>query len=196
MHFKSASLDQRTHSAQFGVPLESSNAILLRKTKLSETSLIITWLTETEGRLKTVAKGARRPKSKFAGVLDLFHRCEIQFARSRTSELHGLHEAVLIEPYEQIRFDYVRLELAAYFTELVDLVTEAEHPCPEIYDLLGRALAHLAAQPASQRALLHFESELAQMLGIRHERLTPAVAIGRAYHRLPHSRRDLVAKLA
>jgi DNA repair protein RecO (recombination protein O) len=176
--------------------VEQTAAILLRKTKLTETSLIITWFSQDAGKLKTVAKGARRPRSRFGGALDLFHECEIQFARSRKSELHALREAVLIEPYEAIRFDYGRLGLAAYFAELVDLVTEPEHPSPELFDLLRRALGHLAAQPASRRALLHFESELVHGLGIRHAQLTPAVAIGRAYHRLPRTRHALIESLA
>jgi DNA repair protein RecO (recombination protein O) len=175
--------------------LELTAAILLRKTKLTETSLIVTWFAETGGKLKTVAKGARRPQSRFAGVLDLFHRCEIQFARSRKSELHILREAVLSEAHEQIRFHYERLALAAYFAELTDLVTEPEHSAPELYDLLRRALAHLNAQPATKRALLHFEAELARQLGILDERTLPADAIGQVYHRLPPARRELLGGL-
>jgi recombinational DNA repair protein (RecF pathway) len=52
--------------------LDTTPAILLRKMKLTETSLIVTWLTEHHGKLKTVAKGARQAKSRFAGRLDLF----------------------------------------------------------------------------------------------------------------------------
>ena len=78
--------------------VETTAAILLRKTKLTESSLIISWFTQDHGRIKTVAKGARQPKSRFAGQLDLFFDCEIQFARSRKSELHILREVVLRNP--------------------------------------------------------------------------------------------------
>jgi DNA repair protein RecO (recombination protein O) len=175
--------------------VETSAAILLRKTKLTETSLILTWLTESHGKLKTVAKGARRPKSRFAGTLDLFYLCEIQLSRSRKSELHILRESVLREPFENLRFDYQRVALAGYFVELLETVTEPEHPAPELYDLLKRALGHLNTAPVSLRALLHFELELARMLGVQNEDVTPAVAIGRAYHQLPSPRRALVAAL-
>lgn len=175
--------------------MDSTTAILLRKTKLTETSLIITWLTEAHGRLKTVAKGARRPKSRFAGALDLFHQCDIQFARSRKSDLHILQEAVLRESSENLRFDCGRVMLAGYFVELLELVTEPEHPSPELYDLLHRALAHLNAHPASLRALRHFESELVRLLGIQGSEASPAVAIGRVYHRLPRTRAALLTML-
>ena len=177
-------------------PVETTAAILLRRTKLSETSWIVTWLTEGQGKVKTVAKGARQPKSKFAGVLDLFFDCEIQFARSRRSELHALREAVLREPHAGLRLDYGRVALAAYFVEMIELVTEADHPAPELYDLLGRALGFLNAQPASLRALMHFESELVRLLGIQGQAgVTPAVAIGRVYQHLPKARPGLLKSL-
>ena len=176
--------------------MDTTAAILLRKTKLTETSLILTWFTEAHGKIKTVAKGARQPKSRFAGVLDLFFDCEIQFARSRKSELHILRESVLRHAHEGLRLDYTRVALAAYFVELIELVTEADHPAPELYDLLRRAFGHLNEHPASLRVLLHFELELTRLLGIQgQEGATPAVAIGRAYHRLPSVRPGLLKTL-
>jgi len=176
--------------------VETTAAILLRKTKLTETSLIVTWFTEAHGRIKTVAKGARQPKSRFAGVLDLFFDCEIHFARSRKSELHILREVVLRNPHEGLRLDHVRVALAAYFVELIELVTESDHPAPELHDLLRRAFGHLNGHPASLRALQHFEAELARLLGIQgQENATPAVAIGRAYHRIPGVRPGLLKAL-
>jgi DNA repair protein RecO (recombination protein O) len=176
--------------------LETTPAILLRKTKLTETSLIVTWLTRDFGKLKTVAKGARQARSRFAGVLDLFYRCEIGLVRSTKSELHALREAGLEEPYEQLRFDYLRTALAGYFVELLDLVTEPEHPAPDLFDLLHRALAHLNGKAASERALLHFEAELARLLGVANPGVTAAVALGRVYHSLPRTRADLLRRLA
>lgn len=172
--------------------MENTAAILLRRTKLTETSLILTWLTETHGKIKTVAKGARQPKSRFAGRLDLFYECEIQWSRSRRSELHTLREVALRTVHEGLRADYRLVALAAYFVELVELVTEPDHPVPEIFDLLQRALRHVNTQPASLRALEHFEAELARVLGIQQPAVSPAAAITRAYHHLPRARGELV----
>jgi DNA repair protein RecO (recombination protein O) len=176
--------------------VETTAAILLRKTRLTETSLIVTWFTAEHGKIKTVAKGARQPRSRFAGLLDLFFDCEIQFARSRRSELHILREVTLIHPHEGLRLDFDRVALASYFVELIELVTEPDHSVPEIYTLLQRAFGYLAAQPATLRALLHFESELVRLLGIQGQAgVTPAVAIGRAYQRLPMARPGLLRQL-
>lgn len=175
--------------------MENTLAILLRRTRLTETSLIVTWLTESHGKLKTVAKGARQPKSRFAGRLDLFYVCEIQFARSSRSELHTLREVMLRNAHEGLRSDPERVALAAYFVELVELVTEADHPVPEVFDLLARALAHVNGSSASLRALEHFERELVRLLGIEHPTIAPSLALGRVYHRLPAGRAAMVARL-
>src|SRR5688572_30111926 len=82
--------------------LDTFTAILLRKTRFSDTSLIITWLSLEHGKVKTIAKGALRAKSRFSGTLDLFFTCEIAIARSQKSELHTLREAVLIDSRESL----------------------------------------------------------------------------------------------
>ena len=76
---------------------ESTHGLILRTRPLTETSLIVHWLTPDLGRIATVAKGARRPKSPFAGKLDLFYAADFSFSRSRRSELHVLREASLRE---------------------------------------------------------------------------------------------------
>jgi DNA repair protein RecO (recombination protein O) len=175
--------------------VETTPAILMRKTRFGDTSLIVTWFTQAHGRVKTVVKGALRPKSRFAGVLDLFFECEIAFVRSARTDLHTLREAVLRDAREGLRRDYARVALASYCVELMEFVTESEHAAPELYDLLLRAFRHLDEQPATQRALLHFESELARFLGIQQPRITPIVSIGRAYHRIPSARPGLLKML-
>ena len=176
--------------------METSPAILLRKTRLSDTSLIISWCSREYGKIKTVAKGARRPKSAFAGKLDLFFVAEIQFVRSKKSDLHTLRELVLKEPLEGIRNDYPRVLLASYFVELLDIATESDHAVPELYDLLLRALRYLNTNPANLRALLHFESELARLAGVLDAgTTTPAVALGRLHGRLPPGRAELLRQI-
>jgi len=79
--------------------VESTEAILIRKRNFRDTSLIVSWCTESFGCVQTVAKGARRPKSPFAGKLDLFFEAEISVVRSRKSDLHTLAEVVLKNPF-------------------------------------------------------------------------------------------------
>ncbi len=178
--------------------METTNAILLRKRKLSDTSLIISWSTESLGNIDTVARGARRPKSVFSGRLDLFFEVEIQIKRSRKSNLHTLTEAVLRNPFSGIRENYLRTQTASYFVELIEISTELEHPAPELFYLLQRAFGFLDRQDATLRAVRHFEAELARLAGV-HDVATlksnPAVALGALFGRLPRGRAALLKAL-
>ena len=99
----------------------------------------------------------------------------------------------LTNPHAGLRLDYGRVALASYFVELIELVTEPDHPAPELYELLQRAFGYLHDHAATLRALLHFESELVRLLGIQGQAgVAPAVAIGRVYHRLPAARVGLL----
>ena len=167
---------------------------MLRRTRFSETSLIVTWLTCDYGKIKTLARGALRPKSAFSGGLDLFFETEIAFVRSSRSELHTLREAALRRPFDGLRKELGRVELASYFVELLDLVTEPEHPVPELYDLLRRALVFLEGNSPNRKAMLHFENELARLLGV-HVEGSGFSALARTVHRMPESRRGLMEKL-
>jgi DNA repair protein RecO (recombination protein O) len=178
--------------------METSKAILLRKRKLSDTSLIVTWCAESLGRIDTAAKGARRPKSIFAGKLDLFFEAEIQIARSRKSSLHTLTEAVLLNPFAGIRANFLRTQAASYFVELIELSTEPEHSAPELFDLLQRAFGFLDAHDASLHAVRHFETELARLSGVHTGAILksdPARALGALFGRLPKSRSPLLQAL-
>ena len=178
--------------------METTNAILLRKRKLSDTSTIVSWCTESLGCIETVAKGARRPKSVFAGKLDLFFEAEIQIKRSRRSSLHTLTEAVLLRPFAGIRQSYRRTQAASYFVELVELCTAPEHPVPELFHLLQRAFAFLNAHEPGLRAVRHFETELARLAGVHDVAMlksNPASAIAALFGRLPLSRAPLLKAL-
>ena len=173
-----------------------TNAILLRKARLTESSLIVTWLSVSHGRLKTVAKGALRPKSRLTGVLDSLQLCEIRFSPARSGDLHGLKEAVLVDAFVGVRADYHRLTLAAYAVELIEQTTEPEFPVPELMDLLQRLLRFLDANAASPRALRHFESELVRLLGVAEPGVSAEESLEGLLRRLPANRGELLSRLS
>jgi DNA repair protein RecO (recombination protein O) len=144
---------------------ERTPGLVLRVRPLTETSLIVHWLTEHHGRLATVAKGARRPKSPFRGKLDLFYEADLSFQRSRRSDLHTLREVVVRDLHPVLRTDLARLRAAAYVTQLLERTTEPEAPVPELYALLREFLRAVAAPLVP--LTLAFELKLLAALGLQ-----------------------------
>lgn len=177
------------------VTVPSTQAIVLRLTRLTDTSLIVHWFTEHHGLIKTVARGAKRLKSPFNGQIDLFFGGEISFSQSRAGELHHLREVDIRHWREGLRRNYATTLLAAYCCQLLEMAVEPEHPDPDLHDLLRRALDHLDGTDPTIRSLLHFESELARLLGISHQRQSAEISLSDALGKLPHSRNDLFARL-
>ncbi|MEK7949555.1 DNA repair protein RecO [Luteolibacter soli] len=176
--------------------MEHCHGTLIRLTKLTDTSWIVHWFTAGHGLIKTVAKGARSPKSAFAGKLDLFFDAEITWAKARTGELHSLREVVVSRTREPIRGDYNAMLLSGYWCRLLELLIERDHPEPELADLLRRALDHVAEKGATVRAMHHFEQELARNLGIMGERKQAAGALRETLGSLPPQRAQLLERLS
>ncbi|HZQ46458.1 MAG TPA: DNA repair protein RecO [Verrucomicrobiae bacterium] len=157
--------------------IESATGLILRTRPLTDTSLIVNWLTRDFGRLATVAKGARRPKSAFAGKLDLFYLADFSFQRSQRSELHALREVALRDTRAGIRRELQALEQASYCAALVERTTEMDTPLPEIFELMNGLLEHLSSVPPRPEIIPAFELKLLNALGLQpdfsHEDLPP-----------------------
>src|SRR5260221_14561059 len=119
---------------------ERACGIVLRLYPLTETSLIVRWLTAEFGRISTVARGARRPKSPFRGKLDLFYLADFSFSRSRRSELHALREISLRETHPALRRELGYLQQASYCAALIEQATESETPLPALFSMLTNLL--------------------------------------------------------
>lgn len=141
---------------------ERATGIILRTRLLTETSLIVVWLTAEAGRISTVAKGARGPRSAFRGKLDLFHQADFTFRRSARSELHALREVEVTGRADGLRRDWRRLAQAAYGVTFLEQVTESDTPVPELWELFRGFLA--TVDTAAWSPLTVFALEL-RMLG-------------------------------
>ncbi|MFZ0825935.1 MAG: DNA repair protein RecO [Verrucomicrobiia bacterium] len=146
--------------------IESATGLILRTRLLTETSLIIHWLTPEFGRMATVARGARRTKSPFLGRLDLFFLADFTFSRSRRSDLHALREASLRDPHDALRRDLARLQLAAEAAALIEQATETETPLPAVFKLLAGFLDCLCHHPPEPQIVFAFKLKLLHELGL------------------------------
>lgn len=145
---------------------DSASGIILRTLPLTDTSLIIHWLTPNFGRIATVAKGARRPKSPFAGKLDLFYEADFSFSRSRSSDLHTLREVSLRKTNGAIREDILKLQQAAYAAAFTVQTTEAETPLSNIFEVVQEFLEALCAHATTMQTIFAFELKMLRELGL------------------------------
>ncbi|MBC8245786.1 MAG: DNA repair protein RecO [Verrucomicrobia bacterium] len=115
---------------------ERATGLVLRVFPLTETSLVVHWLSPGAGRIGTVAKGARRAKSPFRGKLDLFHLAQLSFRRSRRSDLHTLCEVALLETFPHLRTDVELLDCLARAAKLLNRATEEQTPLRAEFGLM------------------------------------------------------------
>jgi|TARA_B110000037_G_scaffold223121_1_gene302387 DNA repair protein RecO (recombination protein O) len=173
----------------------TTEAILIRTTRLTDTSLIVSWFTEEEGLVKTVAKGALRPKSAFAGKLDLFFSGEICVVRARKGELHILREVSISGWRQGLRRQYLTTLMAGYFCQLVEAGVEPGHCDAPLFDLLTRALDYLEKEDPTMKAMLHFEKQLTEILGISGGGGAADTALRSHLGMMPATRAQLVERL-
>lgn len=175
--------------------MEEAHAILLRRYCFSENSLVVVWLTDRHGKVKTAVRSATKPGSPFSGRLELFTEAEIVFKAPKSGDLHSLSE-VVVSGDAGLPATYVTMLSASYFAELSDLFTEPMHSVPEIFELLRRAWGFLREQKPSKRAVEHFESELAKALGIHNPTIPAHRSLASVAHKLPENRSRLMEQLA
>ncbi|MDF1754360.1 MAG: recombination protein O N-terminal domain-containing protein [Verrucomicrobiales bacterium] len=168
---------------------------IIGRIPLTETSLIVQWCTGEQGLLKTVAKGARRPKSPFAGKVDLFYKCEIEVHPARRGDLHILKDLMVLDSRFGLRRSYLQTLGASYFVKLINRGAESETPIPELDDLLNRALDYLNGTDVNLRAVHHFEKQMADILGISHPETEPVTSLADHFGSLPDQREELMKRL-
>jgi DNA repair protein RecO (recombination protein O) len=147
--------------------LARTSGLVLRTRPLTDTSLIVQWLTRDFGRIATVAKGARRPKSPFRGQLDLFYLADLSFARSSRSDLHTLREVRLRESHAGLRADLIYVQQASYCAALIEQTAEPDAPLPAVFHNFASLLAQLPQHPAQSQTIFGFEMKWMQELGLK-----------------------------
>jgi DNA repair protein RecO (recombination protein O) len=130
---------------------EKSLAIVLRTVEFSETSLVVTLLTEDFGKISALAKGARRPKGPFEAALDLLAIARVVFLRKSSGSLDLLTEAKLERRFRAASRNLVALNAGFYIAELLRELTDEHDPHPELFRLAHATLVALDEHAACDR---------------------------------------------
>ena len=135
-----------------------TRGVVLKHVTLGEADRILTLCTHDRGKVRAVAKGVRRTKSRLSGHLEPLTHVRVSIAEGR--DLDRLGEAETVNSFRALREDLARMSLAVHLCELVDRFTAEGAPAPEVLDLLLTAMTMLEAGEGSPLLLSAFQVKL------------------------------------
>jgi DNA repair protein RecO (recombination protein O) len=143
-----------------------AEGIVLRHSDWGEADRLLTLYTREHGKVRAIAKGARKINSRKAGHLEPFTRVKLQLARGR--DLLIVTQVETIDPYLPLREDLTRMGQASYTIELLDrFVPNEEIAVPSLYRLVTETLARLAVEADAWLPVRYYEMRLLDFLGFR-----------------------------
>lgn len=142
------------------MPVYKAEAIVIRRANLGEADRVVTLFTRERGKLSAVAKGARKPRSRFAGRLELFTQMRALLAQGRTLDV--VSQVDVIDPFAALRADLARMGAASFVAEVTDKATPDREAQPAIYTALRQALRMISAGDPEITVMWY----AAQMLGL------------------------------
>jgi DNA repair protein RecO (recombination protein O) len=132
--------------------LYREQGIVLRTYKLGETDRIVHVLTQGRGKVRAVAKGVRRPGSRFGGRLEPFGHVDLQLYEGRNLDI--VSQAELITSFAEVRDDFARSACGSAMVEGADRVAQESERNTRLFLLLLDGLRALARRPAHPALVL------------------------------------------
>jgi DNA repair protein RecO (recombination protein O) len=133
------------------MPLRESEAIVLRTYPLGEGDRLVSFLDRQSGRLRGVAAGARRPKSRFGSTLELLSYIRIWYFERETRELVRVNQCELLESFLDVQRDYPSAVALALISEITELALEEREASDAQFRLIlltSRAIRSVGPSPA------------------------------------------------
>jgi DNA repair protein RecO (recombination protein O) len=161
-------------------------AVVIGSFALGESDRAVTFFSRDFGKVRGVAKAARRPRSRFAGALELFTVGQLVFFDTGRSDLVRIDHFDVLHPLARLREDLVRIGHASWMIESVGRLTAERDPHVGLYALLVRSLRSME-RGAAGRVAVCFVTRCVDAIGHR-PRLDGCVECGR---RLPFARARL-----
>ncbi len=140
-----------------------TEAIVLRRTDFGEADRLLTVFTPERGKLRLIAKGARKPSSRKSGHVELFTRGQFLVAVGR--ELDIVTQAETVEPFLALREDLLRTTYAYYVADLADAFTADRDENRLLYDLFNDAFGWLCVDDDLPLVARYYELHLLGLAG-------------------------------
>ncbi|HEV2288111.1 MAG TPA: DNA repair protein RecO [Candidatus Acidoferrales bacterium] len=138
------------------MPIHESEAIILHGYPLGEADRLISFLSRTMGRVRGVAPGARRPKSRFGSTLELMSYVRIWFFERETRDLTRINQCELIESFVSAFKDYDASIALTLMAEITESVLPDREPSDPAFRLLLLSAQNVKRRGQVALALAYF----------------------------------------
>jgi DNA repair protein RecO (recombination protein O) len=171
--------------------LHKTRAVVIGRRAFGESDRLVDFYTRDHGKVRGIARSARRPRSRFGSALEPFTLGEMVFFDSGRSDLVQIDHFDIVRPFVGVREHLERLGQAAWSVEVVARLSADRDPNPPLFALLVRALTAMEASRRPTRVAVCFGLRAVDLLGHR-PRIDRCVACGRP-HPFPDAALDMTA---
>lgn len=144
--------------------LRHDQGIVLRGYPFGEADRVVVLLSPNNGKLRTVAKGVRRTKSRFGGRLEPFSHVDLVLYEGRN--LDTITQVSMIEPFHRLRGDLDRVVAAATMVEVADAVAQEQESAVRLFLLLQRGLRTLDRTELHSDLVTSYLLKAAEVVGV------------------------------
>jgi DNA repair protein RecO (recombination protein O) len=144
--------------------LRHDQGIVLRGYPFGESHRVVVLLSPNHGKLRTVAKGVRKTKSRFGGRLEPFTHVDLVLYEG--TNLDTITQVSIISAFPNLREDLDRVLAAGTMIEVVDAVAQEDEPSQRLFLLLHRGLAVLDAGAPHHDLVTSFLLKAADIIGV------------------------------
>ena len=148
------------------MPARVSETFVLRTYPFREADLIVSFLTRDLGKLRGVARRARRPKSPFGSGLERLSQVRMAYFQKENAELVNLSGCELIESQFGLQSEYAMSVVLDYFTEVTEQVLPANEPNEKFFRLMASVLAYLREGGNPWTAVTYFTVWTVRLIGL------------------------------
>lgn len=153
-----------------------TTAIVLRTVDFQESSKIVTLLTKSHGKLAVIAKGAKRPKSKFANLMETGNILDVVLYLKNNRSVQTISEASFKEKTFNIRYNFEKLALSTAVIEMIYQLLHENELNEPMYDFTEKFLVWLNKTDKNVHNLFpYLQLRLADLMGIGLQLDTPSL---------------------
>lgn len=144
--------------------LRHDQGIVLRGYPFGEADRVVVLLSPNNGKIRTVAKGVRKTKSRFGGRLEPFTHVDLILYEGRN--LDTITQVAVLEPFPHLRSNLDAVVAAGIMVEAADAVAQEDEAAIRLFLLLQRGLKTLEAGERSPDLITSFLLKLADVVGV------------------------------